>query len=325
MELTNKEIHDAVTGARDIMIRQREKYDDMFRESRNCLSKFLDGNFVKKPARTEIVVGEIRVIWKKRYDYGNKMRIIHISDLHFHRNKNDNTEITKTLKNIRHGYPESYVVVTGDITDDGHPQQYENALDALRMFEDRIFVAPGNHDYGAIGNFYSRERAKRFDEMLSIPLNQGGTFSGENKPVVNIVRDGESKIMFIALDSNLETEVPFDFACGEIGETQLRTLDLILKNEHTSTIIILFFHHHPFMMNDPFMHLRDAKNLARIVYGRVDFILFGHRHKREMWRDKWGTSIMAADDTPGKRTVGEILIRNGEMSMSYIPAEELAT
>ena len=50
-------------------------------------------------------------------------------------------------------------------------------------------MPPGNHDFGAAGNFYSRERALRFDEMLSKTLKQGGTFTGEAAPVANIVGD----------------------------------------------------------------------------------------------------------------------------------------
>ncbi len=76
----------------------------------------------------------------------------------------------------------------------------------------RIFIVPGNHDFGAMGNFYSKERAKRFDEKLTIPLKQGGTFYKENKPVVNIIKDKNASVMLIGLDTNLKTNHPFDFA-----------------------------------------------------------------------------------------------------------------
>ena len=53
--------------------------------------------------------------------------------------------------------------------------------------------------------FYSKERAKRFDEMLSMRLDQGGTFTGDNTPVVHVLEEGNSRVMLIALDTNLET------------------------------------------------------------------------------------------------------------------------
>lgn len=248
------------------------------------------------------------------------MKIIHLSDLHFHRNNNDNKKAIKTLKTIKTTYPEHYVVISGDIVDDGHEKQYENAFEELKQFEGRIFICPGNHDFGAAGNFYSSEFGKRFDRYLSIPLGQGGSFLAENRPVVNVVNDGNDSVMFIALDTNLETVHPFDFACGEVGEFQLNALELILSNTTVPGMIkVLFFHHHPFMKHDPFMELKDASKLARLVYNRVDMILFGHKHVMGKWIDRWGVKwILASDNSPGKTKAGEITIENGMVSADYV-------
>ena len=80
------------------------------------------------------------------------MKILHLSDLHFHRDNKDNTKIIKTLKTVKTKYPKHYIVVTGDIVDDGHEIQYDNAYENLKDFMNRIFIAPGNHDFGA--SFY---------------------------------------------------------------------------------------------------------------------------------------------------------------------------
>ena len=109
----------------------------------------------------------------------------------------------------------------------------QNRIARKSLFKGRIFLCPGNHDFGAAGNFYSRERAERFDEFLSIPLGQGGTFTGDKTPVVNIVQEDGEKVMVIALDTNLETEQAFDFACGKVGKTQRSALDNILCNPTT--------------------------------------------------------------------------------------------
>jgi hypothetical protein len=56
--------------------------------------------------------------------------------------------------------------------------------------------------------------------MLSKPPKQGVTFAGQAAPVVNFVGDTGNRVMLNALDTNLETDHPFDFACGEVGRVQ---------------------------------------------------------------------------------------------------------
>jgi 3',5'-cyclic AMP phosphodiesterase CpdA len=248
------------------------------------------------------------------------MRFIHLSDLHFHRNPQDNMAATTTLAFVKENYPDHYLIVSGDIVDDGHEDQYKRAYEALVPFtEPGIFISPGNHDFGAAGSFYSRERAERFDKFLSEPLHQGGTFTGDATPVVNIVQDNTGRVMLIALDSNLETDHPFDFSCGCIGEEQLGFLDTILLGCAADMVKMLFFHHHPFMRHDPFMELKDARDLMRLIYGRVHLLLFGHRHVSEQWENRNNIPyILAADNAPGKAYAREITIENGMVRVSDI-------
>lgn len=249
------------------------------------------------------------------------MKFIHLSDLHIHTGRSSNIDVTATLNFISENYPYHALIVTGDITDDGSEDQYDNAYNLLNPFKGRIFLCPGNHDFGALGNMYSHERALRFDQYLANQLAQGGTFKGDSTPVVNVVREQDVEIMLIALDSNIETHHPFDFACGEIGEYQLKALNSILTSSQSSGVIkVLFFHHHPFMVNDPFMELKDAKELARVVYGKVDVILFGHKHEVGQWNNRWGTKhILAADNSPRKNFAKEINITSAGILINDLP------
>lgn len=248
------------------------------------------------------------------------MKILHLSDLHYHRSNNDNRKVNKTLKTVKDKYPDHFIVVTGDISDDGHPKQFKNAFQALKAFKDRVFIVPGNHDFGALGNIYSRERALRFDEMLSGPLEQGGTFSFDNHPVVNTVEKDGDRVMFIGLDSNLETNHIFDFACGEVGDTQRSVLGKILDDHSTRDYTkILFFHHHPFIHNNPFMEMKDAERLARVIYQKVDIMMFGHKHEVMHRTNTWGVKhILASDNSPGKSKAGELTINQGNVTFQYV-------
>jgi Icc protein len=249
------------------------------------------------------------------------MKFVHLSDLHIHTHESDNADAIATLNFVQEKYPNHRLIITGDIADDGTHDQFENAYSMLQSFSGRIFICPGNHDFGAAGNFYSEERALRFDLILAKQLKQGGTFKGDSTPVVNVVRDGTTEVMLIALDSNLETEHPFDFACGEIGESQLRSLNTILAGACSpATVKVLFFHHHPFMVNDPFMELKDAEALASAIYGRIDLLLFGHKHEMRQWENRWGTKyVLASDNSPGKRFAKEITIDGTGISVASVP------
>lgn len=245
------------------------------------------------------------------------MKFIHLSDLHFHRAKADNKEATALLDYIKQHYPRHYLIITGDIADDGHETQFNRALEALKPFKGKTFICPGNHDFGAAGNFYSRERAERFDEMLSISLDQGGTFSRDNTPVVNVLSEQNDHAMLIALDTNLETGHFFDFACGQVGAKQMSALDSILSNPSSNQMTkILFFHHHPFIHNNPFMELTDARDLMRTMYGRVDVVLFGHKHESKSWK-QYGSIpyVLASDNSPGKAFVREITVKKSKVSV----------
>lgn len=263
----------------------------------------------------------LQILTRLNFIGGDNVKFIHLSDLHLHIDPNDNVQVTKTLNDINAKYPTHKVIITGDIVDDGHEEQYTNAFEALKPFLGRIFICPGNHDFGAKGNFYSQERAERFDVKLSIPLRQGGTFTGDATPVVNVVSDANDQVMLIALDTNIESYTPFDFACGEVGKSQLEALQTILTDTSTANMTkVLFFHHHPFIHNDPFMELKDGRDLMRAIYQRVDVVLFGHKHVLGLWKNVGGIPyVIASDNSPvTKNIVREITIDKRAISVADI-------
>ncbi len=251
------------------------------------------------------------------------MQFIHLSDLHFRSNAEHNKGALTALEVIQERYPHHYLIITGDIVDDGHEAQYRAALAALRPFNGRVFVCPGNHDYGIKGNLYSRERAERFDTWLSGPLKQDGIFAGANLPVFHLLKEHDQSILLIALDTNLETTSPFDFACGQVGQKQLESLNRLLSDPTIADmVVIVFFHHHPFLHTDRFRKLLDARELARILYGRVHLVLFGHHHDSRMWPNILGIPyILAADNSPGKSTAREITIVQKTISVREVNIE----
>jgi len=255
------------------------------------------------------------------------MKFIHLSDLHFHGDPDKNVQVTNMLAHIRANYPEHYLIITGDITDDGDEQQYELAYQALKPFcekERRVFICPGNHDFGAAGNIYNRETAEKFDTLLSSRLKQGGTFAGDNMPVVNVVKENGVNVMLISLDSNRETLHPFDFACGRIGKKQIEDLDAILSVPSNSVFTkILFFHHHPFIRVNPLMRMAGHRALMRTVCGRIDVMMFGHKHKTDYWKDYCGIPHVIASDSSAEPgcIVREIEVSENRIVVNQIPLQ----
>ena len=215
-------------------------------------------------------------------------KILHFSDLHFHTKDADNLVLHEFLTKIRIDYSDHIHVVTGDITDDGSQEQYHQVIKHLKMPFRDLILCPGNHDYGAVGLAYSEKCAQRFDTFLSY---RGEGFRYK-EPVVTIVEN----LMFIALNSNAQTQHIFDFACGQLGHKQIERLDMILNTEkHKKKVVIL--HHHPFE-RDPFQKLLDAEEFWRCIFNRVDVLLFGHKHKHKIWRNVNGVDLIVGSGAP---------------------------
>ncbi len=239
------------------------------------------------------------------------MKFVHLSDLHIHGDDREDQAIADTLNLIQTRCPEHYVLVTGDITDDGDEGQYEKAAELLSPFSGRLFLTCGNHDYGKLGNFYDEERESRY-----AALEQKMKQPKRVKQLYSV--DFGDEVKLIVLDSNLRTESPLDFACGQIEDEQLGQLDKELASSHKVKIIAL--HHHPFIHFDPTMKLLDADEFLAVCSGRTDAMLFGHRHKQDVWANRSGIGwLTASGRTADEGAAFEIIAENGRITVGSMP------
>ncbi len=57
------------------------------------------------------------------------------------------------------------------------------------------------------------------------------------------------------------------------------------------------------------MELKDARELMRTIYQKVDGVCFGHKHVSSLWQNINGIQyFLAADNLPGKDWAREITI-----------------
>ena len=254
------------------------------------------------------------------------LTIIHISDTHFHRNDPDNRLVVDRLISIQNeeflSSNEVYLMVTGDIVDDGHDVQFANAARALSLFpRTHCLVAPGNHDYGASGIFYDPVCARRFDKLIASPMAYTRSYF-EKMPIVRVLRDAKGRrLMTIGINACLETVHSLDFSCGEVGERQLKQLDAILNNPEAAAIPkLVYLHFHPFDRGRG-LKLRDSAAFMECVKGRVAALCFGHKHEQKLWSGPnqyeipWIAAAGSLRDDSGKKYFRIKLVDEGKLEV----------
>ena len=204
------------------------------------------------------------------------MRLFHVSDLHLKAVHRENEVVRAKLSGIRKQFgPGDLLVVTGDVTDDGTETQYRHALEMLMPFQGRIALCPGNHDFGALGNIYSKECVRRWSNLCAKLGAETLTRVG-----INGILTGQ----ILSVDSCLRTGSIVDFAQGKVGWWQRRTIRSFgkqMRDARYTSIVIL--HHNP-LYQSWFCRLQDAKQFFESTLGVVDYVFMGHEHT---YRHHW--------------------------------------
>ena len=245
------------------------------------------------------------------------IRFIQLSDLHIHgsNKKIDNVNTEKVVTYIGERYSglkkkdKPIVLITGDITDDGKKSQYKSAVKLIQPLVDggfRVLACPGNHDYGLAGNFYTEKSQQLFQDYILADLlgiKKAGRSDVKMEKIYPTV-DKINGFLFIGVDSVVSNEEELlHFASGEVGNDQRDKLAAILTDPvHSDKRKVVYFHHHPFYRNilkKIVLELDDAKEVMRILGGRVDFLCFGHKHVSDVWPAEHGIDWILAS---GKST-----------------------
>lgn len=231
------------------------------------------------------------------------MKILQLSDLHIGKRLNK-TDEDENFKKIRSSIIAQWgdndekplILITGDITNSGTDNQYEDAAETIKSLQSagfEILSAPGNHDYGFLGNIAVTEAFERFKEHL---------YPGETVayPVLDRHEEDDFTLALIGLDSmqgECRTLERF-LADGELGQPQREKLEEMLKEleaEESQSgrpiVKLIYLHHHPFLLPEDKEHfyreriekwvhaLDDGDELMTTIRDkRVDALVFGHDH-----------------------------------------------
>jgi Icc protein len=190
------------------------------------------------------------------------------------------------------------VVVTGDLVENGVPEQYDVLVDVLGEFPLPVHFVTGNHDDPA-------ELVRRF----------GGTAHLGGTQAVTYAVDYDDGVL-VALHSP-EVGGPG----GILGPGQLSWLDATLtRRPDVATVVCL--HHPPTSVGIPFldgMGLRDAAAFGEVIraHPQVVRILAGHVH-RSVTTTFAGTTVTVAPSTYRQSTL--TMRPDGPMGYLHEPA-----
>ena len=185
------------------------------------------------------------------------MLIAQISDVHVGGGRYRPELLRTAIEEINAAEPD-VVVVAGDLTDDGYPDQYPLARDELsRIAAEHVVCVPGNHDARNVGYL-------RFED----------TFGARDSRL----RLGE--LSLVAVDSSKP-----DLDEGEIGREHYGWIEEGFAGDADLRVFVC--HHH--LMPIPGTgrernQVRDAGDVLSLLRKcGVDLVLAGHRHVPYVW------------------------------------------
>jgi Icc protein len=170
------------------------------------------------------------------------------------------------------------VIFTGDLTDFGRPEEYENLRALLAPLPMPVFLMPGNHDEPA-------------NLRAAFPAHD---YLRQREGCVDYVID-EFALRIVALDSTIPGK-----SGGEIREEQLAWLDATLSGAPAKPTIVAL-HHPPFRTAIGHMDRQALANpaaLEKVIarHPQVERVIAGHLHRPIVTR--FGGTIASTVPSP---------------------------
>jgi 3',5'-cyclic AMP phosphodiesterase CpdA len=191
--------------------------------------------------------------------------LAHLSDLHLGHGDAAVQSLTSVVECAARA---DVVVVTGDLTEGGRRSElatFERITEPLR---DRLVVLPGNHD--------------RCGDDVGAQLMGGARVDTVRRSGCTIVR----------IDSTAPHNRIFWLSHGRLCERVLEEVDAALTRAPADELIVVALHHHlvPLPAEGFWEHVSEllflpnhtelglGRQLLKVVRGRADLVLHGHRH-----------------------------------------------
>lgn len=256
----------------------------------------------------------------------NKKAIIHISDLHI----STDTSVSKLcvtsdsmikdevsaferiflqFKRTYIDYEDTFLIISGDISNSGSASEYELAnsfINKLEVRKQNILIIPGNHDINWADNEVAwakeiaekggKENARKPFEFQKEKFNNFSTFYdtffegvktfNPEKIIVDVLDIASEQLLIVGINSCLKCNSEFDKGIGYINfDTLDLELNTLVKKFYDYSIIAVC-HHNPFAnyKDHPSNGFEDG-NWQRVrsilIKHNIHVVLFGHEHTQD--------------------------------------------
>ncbi len=196
------------------------------------------------------------------------MKFIHLSDTHLLPRSRTIigidacARLEAAVASIRTNFSDAaFCMVTGDLTDEGDAQSYQEFRKILDQLPMPWYPLLGNHDIRSVAR----------ENLGDLPWHSGGFLQYEFETAVG---------QFIVLDSLVDMDTSY------LNEDQLNWLEERLSAaQQTGQDVYLFMHHVPFNIGIPWMdrlyQMDNGEDLATVLkrYNNIRHMFFGHVHR----------------------------------------------
>jgi 3',5'-cyclic AMP phosphodiesterase CpdA len=191
---------------------------------------------------------------------GQRIRVLHLSDLHF--GSHSDPRLEPGLEALIERVDPELIIASGDLTHRGRAEQHDRAADFLRGLDRPVFAVPGNHDipYTPVARF--TKTWKQFERRWET-----------TEPVYR------SDTLFVV---GLNSVRPWLHQSGRLRSAQLRHAAELLEQARPQALRIVVLHHH--LLGAPWRSRKKpvakrSKVLAALVDAGAELILAGHIHQ----------------------------------------------
>ena len=231
------------------------------------------------------------------------MLIAHLSDLHIRPRGvlyqglvDSNTMCRQAIAHLNTLWPRpDVVIITGDVVDEGSPEEYAMARELLADIKQPLLMIPGNHDDRSL-----------FRSTFAQPHT-----SAEGP--LHFVADDLGPVRIIAVDVTVPGEHH-----GDMTEAAQAWLDTALAQEPARPTLIML-HQPPFLSGIPYIDTYACHNADRLRetvqrYPAIERVVCGHIHRSMQLR--FGGSLLCT--APSTTTAIGLALDANAKEASYI-------